>query len=239
MKRCRAVRLGSEHPAAALDRWLASERPKRESLNPAEGPPTSFETLFLTSVLGEERRRVLVWGCEEIVAAVLTHYPDNIFWDFDRLFEELARRVAVEEIETSVGQVVGLMGGFGGRSPIRFRYIHDFIYGFDWAKWVARAPEQRRHIGPFDGAFLTYLERRREELLALIAADDSTYGRLLDERSRNPFGFSREPSDERLLHRRLAFEGQIPVEAWRRQGVARWGAHYAERRADLAQELGL
>ncbi|MEO0421609.1 MAG: ferrochelatase [Pseudomonadota bacterium] len=223
---------------AALDAWLDEEVGERASLCPGRREPTSFAALWPHLGLTPARAAAVYRQTERVVRAIAMHFPDNVFWDLDLIIQALADRPSVEAIEAMGERFVGLVDGFGIHSSIRFRYVHDFTYGFDWAKWVAKAPEQRAHIGPFDEVFLAYLECRRQELLVLIAKDDAKYGRLRDERPRNPFGFSREPQDERRLHEVLADRGQIPVATWDRRGRAQWGARFAEQRAELAVELG-
>ena len=66
-------------------------------------------------------------------------------------------------------RVVAVCRGFGNKSELRFRYAHDFLYGYDWARWVVRQPERRAAIGPFDLAFFDYLEGRLRTLVELIA----------------------------------------------------------------------
>ena len=65
--------------------------------------------------------------------------------------------------------LVDVQARYGARSAIRFRYVHDFIYGYDWARWVAREPETRTAIGPYDPVFLKRMRDRADELLELIA----------------------------------------------------------------------
>ncbi|MEM9385760.1 MAG: ferrochelatase [Pseudomonadota bacterium] len=223
----------------ALDAWLDEEVGERVSLCPGRSHPTSFAVLWQTLGLEAAHAVALYRQTERVVRAIAMHFPENVFWDLDLIVQALADRASVDATEAMGDRLVALIDGFGMHSVIRFRYVHDFTYGFDWAKWVAKAPGRRAHIGPFDEGFLTYLERRRQELQELIAQDDAKYGRLRDERPRNPFGFSREPQDERLLHEMLAERGQIPVPTWDRLGRAQWGARFAEHRAELAAELGI
>lgn len=224
---------------ADLDRWLVDHSVRRESLCPDREFSTPFATLWRSLKLGDSASMALIDVSRDIADAILTHYPDNLFWDLDRLVHDLAGRGSPNAIRDAGASVVRLMAGFGERSEIRFRYIHDFTYGFDWAKWVAREPEARQHVGPFDDVFLNYLHRRQQELLALIAADDETYGQLDGDEPRNPFGFSRDPEDERRLHVDLAQTGDIPVRSWDPRAEARWGARFAEVRDRRASAMGL
>jgi hypothetical protein len=225
--------------AGKLDAWLDAKLGPRSSLCPGREHPTTFAELWPRLDLDAPHALAVFHATQRVVHAIVTHFPDNVFWDLDLVVQSLADRTSVAAIDTTAHRLVRLMQGFGMRSAIRFRYVHDFTYGFDWAKWVAKAPERRRQVAPFDDFFLAYLEHRCEELLALIASDDVKYGRLRNDQPRNPFTFSREPQDERRLHALLAERGLIPVATWDAQGDARWGAEFAERRAALAAELGI
>ncbi|MEM6732785.1 MAG: ferrochelatase [Myxococcota bacterium] len=225
--------------AYTLDAWLDDQVGERASLCPERSRPTPFTTLWSSLDVDAEHRTAIVSVTEQVARSIAAHYPDNVFWDLDRIVQALSERESVAAIESTGARLVRLMRGFGMNSEIRFRYVHDFTYGFDWAKWVARDPETRSGTRPFDERFLEYLEARQRELLGLIDADDATYGQLRGDGARNPFGFSREPEDERRLHELLAERGQVPVETWQRKGPERWGEHFAKSRALLADELGL
>lgn len=174
---------------------------------------------------------------ERVEGAFTRDFPENVFLDLDLLGASLARLGEVERAEVALA-VERLSADFGG-APIRFRYAHDFLYGFDWCRWVARDPDARAAVGPFDPPFLRYLAERAGELRALIAEDDAKYGRVPDGAYRNPFSFSRSPDDEARLHRALAERDLVPVEAWSTAGRARWERPYAELREEVARELGL
>lgn len=183
-------------------------------------------------------------GLGSIVRAVVEHFPENLFWDFDYagtslLATALERSDGIERLHESCELSVALQRDFGRRSRIGFRYSHDFLYGFDWAKWVSRAPDERASVGPFSLEFLRYLDRRGHELLDLIARDDDTYPKLPSGAPRNPFAFSREPGDELRLHRDLAERGLIPVESWRPDAVPRWQRPYRQLREQRACALGI
>ncbi len=228
----------SESPVD-LDAWLDRHVGVRLSLCPGRERPTPFAELFCALELDRAREYALREVSERLVQAIAYHYPDNVFWDLDRLVSSLATRVSTDAIRSSGERLERLMAGFGMHSEIRFRYVHDFTYGFDWAKWVARAPEEREYIGPFDDAFLIYLEQRQRELMELIARDDEKYGKLRGDAPRNPFAFSREPEDERRLHEALAASGHVPVLTWTFDGRDRWGARFSEERDRVAKGLGL
>ena len=140
---------------------------------------------------------------------------------------------------SALPQIARLQRLYGQDTAIRFRYVHDFIYGYDWAKWVGRDPDLRAGIGPYDAVFLDHLERRAHELLGLIAVDDPVYPGLPDEQARNPFPFSREPEAELRLHRTLAARGLLPLAAWDPAARPVWSRPFAALRAELAAMLGL
>lgn len=222
-----------------LDGWLDANVHGLDSLCPGRSAPTRFADLFGCIDGGTRATELIRSSMRRVVQAMAENYPGNLFWDFDRLVYEFVRRESAEQIEKAAAQIVRLMRGFGAYSAIRFRYAHDFLYGFDWAKWVAREPNTRADIGPFDEPFLDYLEARQQELLTLIEQDDPKYGPLAGDEVRNPFLFHREPEDERILHKSLAVDGTIPVQAWDPESEDRWGACFADARDARAIELGL
>ena len=183
-------------------------------------------------------------GVADVYDAMLRGFPNNLFWDLDGLFGSVVVRArSADGPDVAVGralqQVAALQDVFGC-GPINFRYIHDFVYGFDWAKWVAKAPDSRREIGPFAPEFVGAMHARGHELLDVIERDvDEKYPPLCGDESRNPFAFSREPADEMKLHRTLAQRGLIPVQAWSLQPAATWDRPFAALRSQVAAELGL
>ncbi|WP_434382363.1 ferrochelatase [Melittangium boletus] len=215
---------------------------ERASLDPsrARAPlPVELAARVLAGNTHEARGRAFLRGLRDVVLVLSEDFPDNIFWDLDYLASQLWRAGGPREIEDFTHRVVGLFRGFGNKSELRFRYAHDFLFGFDWARWVAREPRERADIGPFDPPFFDYLESRREELLGLIAENDAKYHPLEGEAFRNPFVFMREPHEEALLHQTLAREDFIPVKAWRLDGERRWELPFSDLRTEAARRLGL
>lgn len=220
-------------------RWASLASPEA----PARGPHE------ISRVLGElEVAPPIVdavgAGLTSVCQAIEEAFPDNIFGDLDHLALSVAREAAtrddpVAHAQQALSTVASLMHLFGGETPIRFRYVHDFVYGYDWARWVHKDPESRSQIGPFDLAFLERMNRRGHELLTLIEEDDEEYPRLRDAEPRNPFGFSREPADERRLFRDLAARHLLPVEAWRFDAQPDWQRPFGELRDERARALGL
>lgn len=187
-------------------------------------------------------KEAFITGLVEAMESMLAAFPDNLLWDLEGLAaRQLEQARAATDPTATVAhlwsRIAALQHLFGSRGPIRFRYIHDFVYGFDWAKWVAKDPPRRAHVGPYDAAFVERMHRRGGELLELIAAGDSKYGPLQGPQSRNPFGFSRTPADELALHRRLAAQDALPVRAWDLAAKPDWRRPYAQLREEAAQAL--
>lgn len=205
-----ATRPVSQAPCPA--RSLA---PNREYATP---PDRLCETL-LDDTSESSLATTFTQGMTTIVRAVTEHFPENIYGDVDFLAIALIARFhgqpnAEVRMTAYCEKIAGLIALYGCRSAIRFRYMHDFFYGFDWARWVRKDPINRTSIGPFDPVFLQYLYRRGGELLALIEHNDTEYVRLAPDQWRNPFNFSREPADEAQLHWQLAAENLLPLAAW-------------------------
>ena len=229
---------------AALDRDLAA----REAYWTLD--PDQTRALLPTAVLDRVVQpgvpiaftEAFIEGLVETYAAMLTAFPANLLWDLEALAVSVWRQGAADPARPTVvrhlwGRVAALQHLFGVHGPIRFRYIHDFIYGYDWARWVAEEPDTRAGIGPYDAAFVERMHHRGAELLELIDAGDAKYGPLHGDDPRNPFGFSREPEDELALHRHLAAAGDVPVRAWSVDAVPDWTRDYGKLRDDAAEAL--
>lgn len=184
-------------------------------------------------------------GLTDTATAILAHFPDNLLWDLDHLAASVLRDAARDparapaRLRASFHEIVDLHALFGRNTPIRFRYVHDFVYGFDWAKWIQRGPPERRSVGPFDLEFLRALRARGGELLALIERDDAVYPRLRGPAARNPFAFSREPPAELRLYQDLARRGLVPVRGWTFDEPPTWDRAFGEEREARARALGL
>lgn len=215
----------------------------RLTLNPEAERPTSLRALVETLAPGP-LRRPFATALERVADAQLEAFPGNLFWDMDALAASLVRQARAhadpaQHLARLAGHVARLQRLFGAETAIHFRYVHDFIYGYDWAKWVKRDPERRRSVGPFDEVFLRYSEQRAGELMALIARDDAKYHQLPEGQARNPFGFSREPEDELRLFRDLAERELLPVRAWETDPPLDWERPYLALREERAGALGL
>jgi hypothetical protein len=234
-----------------VDQKLALER--RLSLHPERARASSLRELSDRSLKRDDTAALKQKFAECLSAIALSiaeHFPENIFWDLDFLAASLveqARRATeaggenagLLRLDETTQLLVEVQARYGAASPIRFRYVHDFIYGYDWARWVAREPGTRTAIGPYDPVFVRRMRDRSKELLELIAANDDTYPTLEKNVARNPFGFSREPAAETALLLELARAELIPVEAWRSDPVPNWNRPYGELRERQARELGL
>ncbi len=233
----------------ATDARLDSLGVERLTLDPERERASSLGELGRlllprTHALPSGTARAFSEGLTSIADSVLTHFPGNLLWDLDHLAASVLREASrtadpVAHVRDALAEVVSLHALFGRATPIRFRYAHDFVYGFDWAKWVRRDPRHRARVGPFDLEFLRSMRRRGGELLALIEGDDAKYPRLRHHRPRNPFAFSREPSAELALHRDLARRDLVPVRAWRADDEPTWDRPFAEEREARARALGL
>lgn len=185
----------------------------------------------------------LALGLCDLAQAQHEAFPENIFGDLDYVAACVLRQGreanSVDLVSELLERMCGLQGLYGQATVIRFRYVHDFTYGYDWAKWVRREPAQSGAVGPFDLEFLQYMDRRGAQLIELIAVDDAKYPALRDARHRNPFPFSREPAAEAELFAELATRQLIPVETWRTDAQPRFDTDFGDLRVNCAGELGL
>jgi len=181
-------------------------------------------------------------GLAQVAVAMHEAFPGNLFWDLDYLAASLWREGQgdPERMRAHAEAHAALQHVFGRRTPIGFEYVHDFTYGYDWAKWVAREPEARAMVAPTSPAFVAVMQARGEELLAVIAAGaDAKYPRLTGSGPRNPFGFSRDKADEIVLLTHLASDGALPVQAWRVDPPLSPHRPFGQLRLDAAGQLGL
>lgn len=175
--------------------------------------------------------------------SVARNFPDNLFWDFDLpvasiLADARASGVSVDYLDDATQKLVSLSEVFGCHTAIGFRYVHDFLYGFDWARWVGEDPAARSAVGPFELTFLERMLQRGQEILEAISrGGDERYPRLAAGHARNVYRFSREPDDEIALHRVLSARGLLPAEAWSSRGATRWGVELVAARSALAEQL--
>ena len=221
---------------------------ERRSLAPGRSTATRLRDLGARLLADEtDPSTILAFGegLADLAEAQLEHFPGNLFWDLDYPAATTLRRPPApgqsraEYVAQVFGWMAELQALYGRHTPIRFSYVHDFSYGFDWAKWVRREPAQDGSVEAFDRGFLQYMRRRAGELRELIAADDRKYPTLRDAGPRNPFPFSREPEAEVRLHRELARRGLLPVEAWNVEARPKWDRAFYDLRVEVASELDL
>lgn len=222
------------------DQEFRTAVPHPRTLSPDRKEASSLESIgaeLFCAGTDPERAEATAHALSRSLKALHFHFPETIFWDVDFLAASLFQLPDINSITDAADLIVSLQEQYGRHSVISFRYVHDFIYGYDWAKWIKKDPANRADVRPFDLVFLRYLCRRGKELVALIKADDEKYPKLPDGRPRNPFGFSREPEAEEELHRRLATLNLIPLPAWRLDPPFQWEPPYQLRRQEVALEL--
>ena len=230
-----------------LDEILAQQVVKPLSLNPNQSVITSFTELEVKIIQQVSDTKLIIIirdNLEKILNALLHNFPENIFWDFDFVVSCMLNQALLADYPTDVledfgNKMVLLMNLFGRESEIRFRYIHDFTYGFDWARWVKKKPLQKANTEPFCFDFLDYLLCKGEEILQRIKKDDADYPQISHKRYRNPFGFSREPEDEYRLLSYLAAHGCIPVPAWEWNTTTVWDKPFYQIREDASKQLNI
>jgi hypothetical protein len=235
------------HSFQLLDDILSQYAVHPLSLNPHKTTITSFVALgnaILEKTSSAQLIITLKETLERILHALLDNFPENIFWDFDFIVSSMLNQALVAEessvcfLESFGDKIVSLMNVFGKESEIRFRYVHDFIYGFDWAKWVQKDAQTRAIVEPFSLTFLDCLLARGKEILQLISVGDSKYHQLGTQQNyRNPFCFSREPEDEYRLLICLAEKQLIPVATWNWNACPVWNQPFHQIREQLSLEL--
>src|SRR5262252_200241 len=199
-----------------MDAQLQTAVPIPLSMCPARPRATSLQAIgeaLLTADLDPSLMQAFADGLCLMVATKVDQFPEHIFWDVDSLAAWLLRLGDAHAIRDVTAHIVTVHEGCGRSSVINLRYVHDCMYGFDWARWVSHEPETRQGIGPFDHTSLSHVEERRGEHVECIAEHDGQFGVAADGVHHNPFRFSREPADERRLHEALARDNVIPVQA--------------------------
>ncbi|KZL49985.1 MULTISPECIES: hypothetical protein [Cyanophyceae] len=238
----------TNHLFQSLDEILAQHSVNPLTLNPHKTLITSFvelENLITAITTDQEIIVALRDSLELIIYAQVQNFPENIFWDFDFMVGSMVRQAlvadegAVSFLKSFGHKMVLLIELFGIKKEIRFRYVHDFMYGFDWARWVQKEPQSRSHSEPFSLVFLDNLLIKGEKLVKHINYGQVTSYNLGNTGYRNPFDFSREPEDEHLLLTSLAKEKLIPVEAWNWDISPVWNQPFQEMRQQLALKLNI
>ena len=213
------------------------------TLDPCRDRATPIRDLVARLADGSREPHLAAAACA-VADAQLEAFPENLLWDFDYYLASIhAEALESDDYEAHLRETtritVELMHLYGQGSKIRFRYVHDFIYGFDWARWVRRHPESRSETAPFSLEFLQQSQTRGRDILQLIDSDDQIYPKLSGDRPRNPFPFSREPEQELALYRRLAEHDCIPVPSWRADARPDASRDFDALRERAAEALGL
>jgi len=240
--------LHSTYNFQILDEFLSQQSVNPLSLNPQKQVITSFAELG--NLIAEETTDIKLISnlqntLERILDAQLENFPTNIFWDCDFMVSSILRQAlpmgddAVAFLKAFTNKMVCLSKLFGMKQEIRFCYVHDFMYGFEWARWVQKEPQTRAQLEPFSLIFLDYLLAKGQELIHRISLDQSTNYKLCDTGFRNPFPFSRVPEDEYRLLTHLASKGLIPVAAWNWNTQPVWNQPFQEIRQQLALQLNI
>lgn len=230
------------HSFGSLDEIIELHRVKPQSLNPDKFISTSFAELgdFIVQTTDDVQFiQVFRNTLEGILKSMLHNFPENIFWDFDFFVRSILRQGLTSKKEYNYffksfqDKIELVMDLFGNQSEICFRYLHDFTYGFDWARWVNNEPQARNSIEPFSPTYLDYLLSRGQDILTSIYSNDLKYHRLPRNSYRNPFSFPREPEDETCLFKKLAKRKLIPVAAWDWNASPVWNKPFHQMREDI------
>jgi hypothetical protein len=230
-----------------IDSFIDVGFPDRKSLCPSKACASRFSEIekSLTDIsLTEADLDLLCDSVERIIRTVVVHFPENIFWDFDFMIYRLAYNAKNNEyafrdsLAVFTEKLVNIFSIFGANSPIKFRYIHDMIYGFDWLKWMLEKKEPKEDMDPYGMDFLNYIHARGLELIALIDKNDTDYPEL-DGNYRNPFLFSRSTSEEILLHKNLSDSSLLPIEAWNKDFMPKCDKNYSLIRLQRSKEMGI
>ncbi|MFN6464429.1 MAG: hypothetical protein RMZ41_021805 [Nostoc sp. DedVER02] len=236
------------HTFQYIDEILAQQSINLLSLNPQKTLVTNFaklENLIVQESSDIQILTTLQETLESIVRTQLQNFPENIFWDFDFMVSSMLRQALIADegaipfLKLFGEKMVSLMEMFGINTEIRFRYVHDFMYGFEWARWVQKEPQNRASVEPFGLVFLDYLLVKGKELVQRINHGQVVSYKLCDTGYRNPFTFSREPEDEYRLLTYLAEEQLIPVAVWNWNASPVWNKPFQEMRQQLALKLNI
>ena len=214
------------------------------SLNPHHTTPARTLVEIVDDLVEGIEQTWLTICVSRIVHAQLDHFPGNLLWDFDYMLASIHRNASrsasyFEFVHTMSDLLVDLMGIYGQHSKIRFRYVHDFLYGFDWARWVRQDPTTRSQVLPFDIEFIHHSKQRGLTMQHMIKSRNPYYPILQGDQMRNPFPFGREPKDELRLWRELASEDDIPVTAWNQCATFVWNRDFDRLRLETAARLGI
>ncbi len=229
-------------PALLADRLAACDRKVQErsaswnSLAPnGRRAALPGEILLRHTPLLETDHAWVAFLCE-YTESLLEHFPENLFCDLDGLAS--ATRQGSAPLFHALLELNLL---YGCKGPIRFRYVHDFLYGWDWVKWLRRTRGKAAETPPFSMSFLQHLLSRAGEIGRQLQDRDTGWQELAPGEFRNPFPYSREQTDEALLLREASRRGLVPVRTWGKPlfEAAGLDRNWHQEREALARELGL
>jgi hypothetical protein len=218
------------------------------SLNPRQKLASSFASMssaLATLDLTKAELDLVNRFFKTTIRLFIKNFPENIFWDFDYFVFQIVQSGLQNRSEFELylnkkqNLVEKILEIFGQHSSIRFRYIHDFIYGYDWQKWYKDIRIEINDPSPFGFSFLEYILNRGIEIQSLIEQDDKKYGKIAKSQNRNPFFFRREPEDEISLLQNLAESGDLPIQAWELRAIPDAGKNYSMIRTQRAKSLNL
>ena len=216
------------------------------SLNPLKSTITSYGELFETfEITTIDSLSSILSMFLSIQKEECSHFPNNIFWDKDYFVAYILEVVSSYPaslqqgfVDTFSSRFVSLLQLFGNQSIIKFQYLHDFSYGYDWAKWVYNDSEARSGVLPFSMQFLDRMYSRGKELEVLISENNSKYPQLQSENYRNPFQFHRTIECETIMMRRLVSLEAVPIKGWDITGNLEWNKPFNDIRNKEAERLG-
>ncbi|PJE04242.1 MAG: hypothetical protein CK427_02860 [Leptospira sp.] len=231
---------------SAIDQLLKDHSISFLSLSPNKELATSItQILEVEAESLDSELEITEWilFCKLLIEESIFNFKENIFWDFDFFIHSLVSEYMStidksEFLEERKKKIFTIFRLFGSHSLVRFKYLHDFLYGYDWYKWRTQIiPNQTNDLNPFGLSFLNYIEARGYELIELIGQNDTNYPQIEKDENRNPFYFSRSKEDESLLWRSLAQDDLIPIPSWEREIFISLSKNYSEIRNLRAIEL--
>lgn len=214
------------------------------TLDPEKDAPTLISVLLAKSTASDTSKEEGAAAFSLWLDGIEAFFPGNLFWDFDLVVAECVSQAEASDDPRTFWhawreRIVSLHALFSSKTTIRFQYVHDFLYGYDWAKWRNKDIESRRDIAPFSLEFLDVMRQRGQELLALIEADDIKYHQMKRAGFRNPFAFRRDPSAEVRLHREIVRRDMIPLRTWTSSRGTADDFDYSAMRVKVARLLEL
>ncbi|WCL50907.1 hypothetical protein [Leptospira sp. GIMC2001] len=233
--------------AGSIDETFDSKVKNRFSLNPDMITANSFYCIFDNLIQDKTDLDLLIIFAEKfatIIDSILINFPKSIFWDFDYFCKSLmSEKQSIEDWKSEFDQrlelILSINERFGCKSSIRFQYYHDFLYGFDWFKWMNLENRESSKADPFGIEFLSYINNRGKEMEVLIEKNSEEYGQIEDHSFRNPFYFTRTDNDEMLLMRNLASNDELPLQTWKLYPNLECKKDYSEIRNKRAFELNI